>query len=216
MNDIKKFEQEITKAGSLAALEIKTQMDYEKASTIGKGLRELKKTISDTFDPMISKCHGAWKEAIAQKAKYFGPVETAQKVIDGKITNYLLECERIRKAEEQRLQREADEKARKEQEKLDARAAKAEASGNVAKAAGLREQAAQVEAVAPQAAPAVSLFAGQSLRKRWYAKVTDFKALPDDYKLPNQSMLDGLAVSSKGQMKIAGCEMYEKAGTSQR
>ena len=216
MNDLKKIEQEVDKANSLAAIEIKTQIDYEKASAISKGLRELKKTISDAFDPIIKKAHGAWKEAIAQKDKYFEPVESAQKIVDGKVTTYLLECEKKRREAELKAQQEAEEKARKEREKLEAKAAKQEAKGNGEVAEALKEQAAQVEVIVPTVAPVVNHANGQSLRKRWYARVIDFKVLADDYKLPNQSMLDGIAVSTKGQVKISGVEFYEKASLSQR
>jgi len=216
MNELKQIEQEVSKANALTAIVIKTQLDYEKASAISKGLRELKKTISSTFDPIVEKAHGTWKEAIAQKNKYLLPVENAQKIVDGKVTNYLLECEQIRRAAELKLQQEAEEKARKERERLEARAAKAEASGKTEKAEELKEQAAQVEAIVPTVAPVVNQAAGQSLRKRWYAEVVDFKALSDDYKLPNQSMLDGIAVATKGQATIAGIKMYEKVSLGQR
>ncbi len=49
-------------------------------------------------------------------------------------------------------------------------------------------------------------------RKNWHAKVTDFKVLPDEYKIPNQQMLDMLArqISKNGKPTIPGVEFYQE------
>jgi exonuclease VII large subunit len=215
-NELQQIEGEVKHSQELANIVIKSQLDYEKASAITKNLRELKKKVLATFDPIVEKTRAAWKESIAQKDKYLNPIESAIEIVDGKIRGYLTEKERERKEAELKLQQEAEAMARKEKEKLEARAEKAEASGKVEKAEALKEQAEQVEAIVPVVMPTVQKVEGQSLRTTWKAKVTNFKLLPDEYKISNQQLLDSVARSSKGAMVIPGVEMYEVKTLSQR
>ena len=214
--NLKEIETQIQKSESLTNIVIYDQIDYEKASTLGKGLRELKKTILSTFDPIVEKTRAAWKESIAQKDKYLNPIEHCIEIVDGKIKNYLALKEKERQEAELKLRQEAEEKARKEKEKLEARAEKWNEKGNTEKASDLTEQAEQVEVIVPMVSPNVQKINGQSTRKTWKAKVVDFKALSDDWKLPNMQALDAHGRSTKGQGKIAGVEFYEEMILIQR
>jgi len=46
-------------------------------------------------------------------------------------------------------------------------------------------------------------------RTNWKAKVVDFALLPDEYKLPNESLLNSHARSTKGERPIPGVEFYD-------
>lgn len=191
--NLKEIETQIQKSESLTNIVIYDQIDYEKASTLGKGLRELKKTILSTFDPIVEKTRAAWKESIAQKDKYLNPIEHCIEIVDGKIKNYLALKEKERQEAELKLRQEAEEKARKEKEKLEARAEKWNEKGNTEKASDLTEQAEQVEAVVPLVSPNVQKINGQSVRKLWYAEIIDFSILPEKYKLPDITTLNQIA-----------------------
>ena len=53
-------------------------------------------------------------------------------------------------------------------------------------------------------------------RSNWKARVVDFKALPDEYKLPNESMLNAYARTHKGEGEILGVEFYDDRNYSVR
>lgn len=84
-------------------------------------------------------------------------------------------------AEQERKQRlaqaEAEEKARKEQERLEKRAETAEASGKVEKADALREQATTLVYAAPAPVAAAPAVKGLSKTKRYSGECTDLMAL---------------------------------------
>lgn len=63
---------------------------------------------------------------------------------------------------------------------------------------------------APPPAPAVIRTESGTVsgRDNWKARVLDFKLLPDEYKLPNEQMLNALARSTKGTRPIPGVEFY--------
>jgi hypothetical protein len=46
-------------------------------------------------------------------------------------------------------------------------------------------------------------------RANWKARVVDFKLLPDEYKLPNESLLNAYARTHKGEGEIPGVEFYD-------
>lgn len=129
---------------------------YTVAGEMWKQIRDMMKEVADTFDPIIEAAHKSHKKALEQKAKYFKPLEDAQKNIKGLMSAYDAEQERIRKAEEERLRKIAEEEAEKErqvelaaieaerkaeEERLLQAALEAEASGNKDQAEQLMQTA---------------------------------------------------------------------------
>jgi flagellar biosynthesis GTPase FlhF len=131
---------------------------------------------------MIKKAHETHKEALAQKAKYYVPLDAARKSVKKLMSDYDEEQERIRREEQRRL----EELSRKqEEERLLAEAIAAEAE---LKAAGATQEeiAQEVETIIeqpvavapiiiPKSTPKVT--GGPVYQERWYANVTDIKAL---------------------------------------
>lgn len=78
-----------------------------------KGIKALKKDVEETFGPIKKKTHEAWKESVAQEKRHLEPLEAAEKVVRGKVVCFQDEQERLRRAEQARL----EEVARKEQQK---------------------------------------------------------------------------------------------------
>lgn len=114
------------------------------------------------------------------------------------------EQERKRKEEEDRLL----EQQRKDKEKLEKRADKAEEKGNTEKAETLREEAEQKESVVPTVAPMVEKVSGISTKKIWKFKIVDAKLIPREYLMPNEKMIGEVGRATKGTLKIAGIEFY--------
>lgn len=106
----KKSSDIMAQAGALAVM----NHEQEQAGIeFIKGIKVLKKEIEVTFGPIKKKTHEAWKESVAQEKKHLDPLDAAEKMVRGKVIGYQDEQERLRRAEEARLQ----EIARKEQQK---------------------------------------------------------------------------------------------------
>lgn len=215
MNDLKKLE---TKSSDLVVraenTAVKTQEQYINAAEFLKDVKALKKEIKSTFKVMKDKTHAAHKEVCTQENKHLAPVEGVEKAINNKLAVWDDEQDRKRRIEQAKL----DEKARKEREKLEERARKAEEKGNTEKAEELKEQAEEKEfavPVAPSTAPAVE---GLTKKVTWKARVTDMSKLPDEYivKTPNLPMLNAVARSTKGTIKLSGVEFYAEKSFSGR
>jgi len=136
--------------------------------------------------------------------------------------------------EEARKKREALEaKARAEREEADRKAAElhkqeeeARKANDLARAVMLRNQADKVQEKAENKASnleskaeqiqAVKVeayippVAGQYTKTVWKARVTDKKAVPDEYKVIDITMLDKMAQATKGQVPVAGVEFYSE------
>ena len=211
MNELQNIETEISYSVSVSQdIIIHNQLTLEKASDFVKGIKTLQKKVEETFNPIIQKALASHREAIAQRDKHLNPLKQAEAEIKNRISGYLAECERKRRDEELRLQREAEEKAAKERAKLEAKAEKALEQGKNEKAEELLEKAENVEAVTPVVMPTVQKVNGISTRKTWRAEVTDFKALPDEYKIADQRLLDSIARATRGQKQIPGVEMISE------
>jgi hypothetical protein len=98
-------------------------------------------------------------------------LEEAERIVKRKMSDYQQAQETLRIEN----QRKADEAARKEQEKIRAQAAKAEAAGKVEKAEALQQRAQAV--VAPVIQYSVPQVAGIGTRENWYAECTDLMVL---------------------------------------
>lgn len=134
----------------------------------------------------------------------------AERVLKAAAVKYDQEQRRAVAALQEKLRIEAETKARKEREKLEARAAKAEEKGQDEKAESLRDAAEQVQAFVPVVATIQPKMAGVSTRVNWTYRIVDVNALPREYMIPNEAMLTALAKSTKGSIPVAGVEFYSE------
>ena len=153
----------------------------------------------------------AKKEVLDQEKLADAPLAKAEAIIKPRIAQWSAEQEKIRLAEEKRLQ----EIARKEEEErqIDA-AVHAEQSGN-------KEEAEQI-IEAPVYVPPVVLakttpkVAGISLTKQWKYRIVDESKIPRQYMIPNESMIGSIVRNSKGVIIIPGVEIYSVDSVSSR
>ena len=125
-----------------AAISITDQGSLTIANQFSIAVKLLRKEIDGTFDPIIEAAHKAHKLALDKKRKFVEPVDAAEKLVKGKIGDYLAEQDRIRReaerraweAEQEKIRvqqealraaREAEEKARREAAEAEARASRA-------------------------------------------------------------------------------------------
>lgn len=207
-NEISVQANDLTK--QVNALTIKNQESYEGAAELLRTVKALSKKLEDTRKSITSPLDVAKKAVMDLFRAPSDVLETAEKKIKASMISYANEQERIRQEQEAKLRRDADEKARKERERLGARAEKAEASGKEDKAEELREQAAQVQAVAPVLASTVDKPQGISMKKNWKARIIDEKLIPRQFLCVDEKKLDQIAKATKGSMEVAGVEFYSE------
>lgn len=154
------------------ALTIKTDAQYVEASEMLKAIKGLRAEVDATFDPIISKAHEAHKEAIAQKRKVDAPFVEAEGILKPRIAAYLAEQDRIRKEEEMRQQKLAQEEAERQQL---ADASLLDDIGETALANEMLKDKPYVPPVVlPRTTPKVT---GISQRETWSATVTSLMDL---------------------------------------
>lgn len=179
---------------------------YTAAGMMWKTIKDMMKEIDDTFDGIIKKAHEAHKEAIAKKAKYYQPLDLASRQVKKLMSDYDLEQERIRKAEEDRLR----EIARKEEE--DRRLAEA----ILAEQSGQKEEAEAILETPVQAPPVVlakttpKLTGGPVYRTIWKFRIKNPALIPREYLVPDEVKIGGVVRALKGQTNIPGVEIYEE------
>jgi hypothetical protein len=205
-----------TVAERAASVTVATPEQYQGAGDFLKAIKAAQKRVGDFFGPMKTRAHAAWKAITEQETETLLPLKDAEAVLKQKMVRYATEQERIRAAEQARLQAEADEAARRERERLEKEAAKL-------KTPEKREE--RLAAAAAIVAPVVNVASttpdikGQGLRKTWKARVVDRKAAatamlawPDwtAYLTINEAELNRFAARTKGAVQVAGVEMYDE------
>lgn len=108
--------------------------DQATLETAGKMLTErikpLLKEADDVFDPIVKSAHKAHVDALAGKRKVTDPLLEAERILKTSIGAYWTEQERIRKAEEDRLRREQQEREAEELRQAELRRQEEEARIN--------------------------------------------------------------------------------------
>jgi hypothetical protein len=133
--------------------------------------------------------------------------------------------EEKRVKEERRLQAEADERARKERERIAAQMAKAQAAGKLEKAEALAEKMEAVEAPVVQVASRVDP-KGAALTKTWQGEVIDKGLLiraaavegsvAASFLMVDEQAVRKFAVATRGAVPVPGVKWSEKVGMSVR
>ena len=196
----------------VTTMSVSTAFEYADAARL---LKEVKDR-GNTLEAERKKLTGPIDAAKAAVQELFRKpkeiLETAEKMLKGKMLVYVEDQEAKRRVEQEKLERIAAEDRRKKEEQEAAWRKKAEdlaAAGKLKEAekaaakADERAVAAQ-EIIAPVVAPKVDKMSGLSYRDDWYAEVTDFAALDDQYKVADMVTLNKLAKAMKDKGKVPG------------
>ena len=196
----------LTISDQARAIKIYDNDTYLAAGAFWQQVKATMKEVADTFDPLIEKCHQSHKEALAQKAKYFAPLEGAYKFVKSLMSTYDAEQERIRQAEQRRLEAEA----RKVEEERQFKAAlEAEAAGDKEEAAALIETPAYVPPVVLEKT-VPKMTGGPVYRTIWKFRITDISKIPAMYMVPDEVKIGQIVRALKKQANIPGVEPYEE------
>ena len=170
----------------MKAVKAKTKELDTLRKSLTKPLDESKKRIMEFFKPPLTA---------------LGKVES---IINLAMVGWNREQERIRQAEEARLQ----EAQRKETERLQKLAAKAEQRGDESKKEEFEGRAAVVESTVPAVATKVEKISGLRTRTDWKFRIVDINKIPREYMMPNEKAIGEVARATKGAIKIDGVEFY--------
>ena len=200
-----------------ADIVISDQTQYETAATVlmqvksrFKELETQRKEITGPLDEAKKKIMDLFRIPLDLLSK-------AESLIKSKMIGYTSEQEQKAAEEQKRLQKLAEAEAEKERKKLQARIDRAEANGKNDKAEELKMAAENIQTmVVPVIAPQIETPKGVSFREQWSAEVIDFKLLPDEYKIPNEKVLNKMAQATRGAVSIPGVRFKSEKILSSR
>ena len=197
------------------AVVVKDAESYTAAGVMWKTIKDMMKEVSDTFDPIIEQAHKAHKKALEQKAKYYSPLDQASRNVKKLMSDYDMEQERIRQAEQRRLEEEA---RKAEEERRLQEAIMAEEAGEKEEAAAILEEPVYVPPVQVQKATP-KLQGGPVYREVWSAECVDIVALcravadgkaSTEFVAANLPALNRMAVALKQTFNVPGCRAVSK------
>ena len=195
-----KIEQYQKDGTALAQFKIETNGEYEQSIEILKTIKAKSKELETERKKMTDPLDASKKAIMDFFRKPIDALDNASEWVKKSALAFVQKQEAIRLAEQKRLQDEAEAK----QIELDEKIAEKQAQGKDTS----KLEAKKREIITPALQSNVSKISGTFVKKTWKARVIDFKAMPDDYKIPNEKALNSLAQATAGTMKIAGVEFY--------
>ena len=204
------------------SLTVATSDDANSAMSKLSEIKRIRKSVCDWFAPMKKAASEAHKAIVSREKEITDVADEAERVVKDKVLAWQQEQQRLAAAEQARLQAEADEKARRERERLEKEAAKL-------KTPELRqerlEQAASIVAPVVTIAAPVATAAGTSTRKTWRAELVDIgkliEAAPGNATAAsllvfNEQAANAFARATKGNVAIPGVKFVEVENLSVR
>ncbi len=196
---------------------IRDQMSMTRGNEFFLVIKGLRRKIADTMDPIISAAFLTHKTAVGKKKELEAPLILAENWINGQMTAYKLEQDRIRREEEDRLRQEAIraemERRKKEEERRLAEAAALEAAGAKEEAAQVMEEIIQeteapvIVSPPPPIMPKVEV-KGAALRETWTFEVINETLIPRQYLVADMVKIGGIVRALKDKANIPGIRVY--------
>lgn len=154
--------------------------------------------------PGIKAAHAAWKLQTEKLAAHQKPLEDFERKCKQAIVTF--------NAEQERIRRDAENKAREEAE-ADERERRAAAAKELRKA-GEKEAAKAIIAaplvVAVAPAPIAPKSAAVNMVERWKFDITDAAAIPRKYLMVDEKMIAAVVKAEKGLCTIPGVRVYSE------
>lgn len=218
MEDQKTYEVEtkaLTVVDQAKTVKITSAESYTVAGNLWKSIKDMMKEVSDTFDPIISKANLAHKEALAQKAKFYTPLEAAYRSVKGLMSSWDAEQEKIRLAEQRRLE-EIARKAEEERLLQEAIAAEEEARRNGATIEEAKQESAAILSETVYVPPVIlpketpKMAGGPIYRRITKFRIVNEALIPRQYLCVDEVKIGGVVRALKFQANIPGVEVYEE------
>ena len=190
--------------------EVGNANDYEH----GAGMLMTIKALSKDVESKRKKITQPLDQAKQEVMDLFRPLTDALSNAERKVKQRLVAWKSEQDQIARENQRKADERARKERDRLQKQADEADEKGRGGRAEILRDRAATTIAVAPPtAAPKV---AGISTRPVWKFEIVDASKVPDQYKTVDEKKIGGVVRALKGDTDIPGVRVWEESTMAAR
>jgi len=193
--------------------------DYAAAGDMTKSVKQMQKKVKEYWEPLRISAKAAYDEILGHKKEMLEPLESAEKILKGKMSGYLAEKERKRKAQEEAMRRLAQQ----EMERKLAEAAAAEAAGDMVSAEYAMAEAEVMDdlSVGGGIKANVPKAEGISQSKTWKITGIDSSKVPAFFGGTEIRPVDERAVmrlikESKGTIQIPGIQYEEAVSISVR
>jgi hypothetical protein len=200
------------------AIKVLDPATQQRASEILLAIAAMRREIAETFKPMKDAAYKAHRVICDQEKMLDTPLAQAEFAIKGQIGSFVQEQQRLAREAEERAREEArlaaeEESRRRTQEQAIEQAIDLEARGNLEAAEAVLAAPAPVPVryVAPAAvAPQVAQVKGVATRFEWDFRIVDFNKIPREYLMVNEAAIRSVVKATKGKIDIPGVEAYEK------
>ena len=197
---------------------IATEDDYRFAGEITKSVKQMQKKVTEYWEPMRSSAKKAYDDILSHKKEMLDPLVSAEKILKGKISDYIIESERKKKEAEEAMKKIALQEANKKLEE----AVELEKNGDAFAAEYALAEAEVYEEAASLgvSAQAQKLKAkGVSYSTTWEITEIDEQLVPVDIngmvlRPVDQSAIKALIKASNGRISIPGVKYKEKKSVS--
>ena len=198
---------------------IASKSDYESAAAFGRLIKQKSAQIIEFFAPMKKAAHEAHQNICAREKEMLAPLISAEKTVKQVMGDYVMEQERKRREEEERVKRLAEAEAEKKLQEAMA----LEASGKKDEAEAALMEADIVDSASRNViveAPKIKAD-GTSSSIDWEITAVDDGKVPVDFAGMCIRPVDTKAIlklirASKGQIKIPGIQYKSVAKLSFR
>ncbi len=216
MSDIKVLEKKaMDLPGQAKTIKVTDQASLTRANNALLYIKDLRKEIRSTFEPIATKQYAAYKETKKQWKKHQDPLDEAKDYLDPQVGDYLAEQKRIRiEAEEKAIKEkaEAERKQKELEEKKLQEALAAEEAGNKEKAERILEEI--PVPVQPLVSPAPirkPQTEGIHEREYWKWEVVDITKVPREYLRVDERKVKLEVDALKKETNIPGIRVFTKS-----
>jgi len=177
---------------------------FEQTSQDLKLLRAHRQRIKEAFEEPKRAAHAAHKAVVDAIKEHDSPLLQAETIIMKKLRGFRAEQERVRREKEQAIRKEREAQQLAEQERQAA----------LLKQQGREEEARAVEdapivVAPPTLPPEVPEVKGVQYRKIWKWRLLDAEAVPRQWLMLNEKLINAHVRATKGATRIPGIEVYE-------
>lgn len=205
----------LTTVEQAKSLVVNSHESRASAAELGRVVAGLYKEGEEWFAPMKRLAAQAHKEICSKENAVLKPLEEAKRYLSSQIGGYDQQQERLRRAEETRLQDEARKVAEAESQRLATEQAISdaialEAAGDKKGADAVLANPAPVPVfVPPVIVPSsVQKSAGVSGTQLWKFRITNPDLIPREYLVPDEKAIGQVVRGLKDKTKIPGIEVY--------
>lgn len=189
---------------SAAMMTVNTKTEADAAVALLSQIKEDKECAGKAVETTVTQLHSLHKAWVSFRNRFVVPLDDTANIIKGKIASWQAAEDRKARELQAKLQAEADEKARREREALEKKAA------TMKTAEKQQEYIERAAAVAP--APVVSVTAekvdGVRFRENWTFEVVDAAAIPREYLSVDHVAIGRVVRALKSKASIPGVRVY--------